>query len=300
MSIQEYVKAHGFASCQQITYGWSEDQKYLVSDHENHQYVVRVSDASKKVLKRKEFAFIQACNSLSYAMSQAISISVSDQVYMLLSYVPGCMLETILPSMMDETAYRLGIQAGSALIQIHQLPNLSQLAYKVYDPIALRQKVLHRLTLYETEGFCLPQDQRVLSFVREHIDNLYQNQPCYLHGDYHCGNLLYTNGGIGIIDFNRFDYSDPYEEFARLDLFDVPASKPYANGLLHGYFRGNPPEDFWKFYAVYMAYTSLYSLVWAKPFGNAEVDGFIQRYLHILTVFDGFQKMIPSWYHPDI
>ena len=36
----------------------------------------------------------------------------------------------------------------------------------------------------------------------------------YQHGDFHPGNLIYMeNGEIGVIDFNRWEVGDPYEEF---------------------------------------------------------------------------------------
>lgn len=39
----------------------------------------------------------------------------------------------------------------------------------------------------------------------------------FQHGDYHVGNMIITKSReLGIIDLNRFDYGDPWEEFNRI------------------------------------------------------------------------------------
>ena len=39
----------------------------------------------------------------------------------------------------------------------------------------------------------------------------------YQHGDYHIGNMMIDhNGQLHVIDFNRNDYGDPWEEFNRI------------------------------------------------------------------------------------
>jgi len=42
-------------------------------------------------------------------------------------------------------------------------------------------------------------------------------QRTFCHGDYHLGNMIVDKDReINIIDFNRWGYDDPYEEFNRL------------------------------------------------------------------------------------
>lgn len=297
MDIGRYTKQHGFVSCEEIQYGWSEDRKFLVRDSSGKGYVLRVSALAAAKEKELEFAFLKHCNTLPFLMSEAISLDIRDAVYQLVSYVEGVSLDTVLPSLSNEHCYRLGYQASKQVKLIHELPLTDPTLLAQYDPSALRKRVLQRLECYEQEHFHLEGEQAVLRFVRANVQYLYQNPCCYTHGDFHCGNMvLREDDQVGIIDFNRFDIMDPYDDFGRLAMFDVPVSPSFAIGRLHGYFGKQIPMDFWRFYAVYMAYTSLHSLVWAKPFGEAEVTGFIQRYHRIIKDYQGFTVWIPSWY----
>lgn len=47
---------------------------------------------------------------------------------------------------------------------------------------------------------------------------------------------------------------------------------------------------------VYVAYTILYSLLWAAPFGQGEVDGMRARYERSMRAYDNFEREIPRWY----
>ena len=43
------------------------------------------------------------------------------------------------------------------------------------------------------------------------------NRPqSFQHGDYHIGNMMIENNKIVIIDFDRYDFGDPWEEFNRI------------------------------------------------------------------------------------
>lgn len=44
-----------------------------------------------------------------------------------------------------------------------------------------------------------------------------ENRPqCFQHGDYHIGNMMIENGKLVVIDFDRYDFGDPWEEFNRI------------------------------------------------------------------------------------
>ena len=48
--------------------------------------------------------------------------------------------------------------------------------------------------------------------------HLLSNRPqCFQHRDYHIRNMIITpSKELGIIDFNRFDYGDHFQEFNRI------------------------------------------------------------------------------------
>ena len=118
-----------------------------------------------------------------------------------------------------------------------------------------------------------------------------------MHGDFHPGNLIYMqDGSIGVIDFNRWEVGDPYEEFYKLESFGIEISVPYCIGQIDAYFNDNVPEDFWTANAVYVAQASLFSIKWAEKFGQADVDGMVRRARASMKNFDNFNLSVPKWY----
>ena len=167
-------------------------------------------------------------------MSQPIDFGICNNgknVYMLLTWVEGKDLEEVLSDLTEEEQYQLGRQAGKVLKKIHSIDG----------------------------------DEITIKYVKENIDLIWKEKPVYMHGDYHPGNLIYTDNGV--IDFNRWEVGDPYEEFYKLESFGIENSIPYCIGQIDAYFDDQIPEDFWITLAVYVAHASLFLIKWAEKFG---------------------------------
>jgi len=118
---------------------------------------------------------------------------------------------------------------------------------------------------YEDSSVRIPNDETAIAFVKSNIDMLCKSSPVYEHGDFHVGNLIYTpDKTIGVIDFNRCKCGDKYEEFYKIQSFDIEHSIGFSIGEIQGYFNGEPPIDFWKIQVVYVAHASLCSIKWAE------------------------------------
>ena len=119
----------------------------------------------------------------------------------------------------------------------------------------------------------------------------------YTHGDFHPGNLIMMpNDEIGVIDFNRWEVGDPYEEFYKLESFGVEVSVAYCVGQIKAYFNYNVPLEFFETLAVYVAHASLFSIKWAEKFGQADIDKMIMRYEQAKKHYQSFNEVIPTWY----
>ncbi len=279
-----------------VEYGWSTDEKYYIEDNKNIKYLLRVSSADIYDQKKKEFEIIKKFNTLHFEMSRAIEFgcfNAGKNVYMLLSWVEGASLEEKLHSLPEIEQYQLGLYAGEILNQIHSI----QVESQDIPSVNKIPKKLLQLQRYENSLVRIQKDETAIGFVKNNIDMLCKSSPVYIHGDFHVGNLIYTpDKTIGVIDFNRWECGDKYEEFYKVQSFDVEHSIAFSVGEIQGYFGGEPPIDFWKVQAVYVAHASLYSIKWAEKFGQKEVDGMTKRCLEAFAHYNNFNLIIPKWY----
>ncbi len=283
-------------SAEPVNKGWSSDRKYRVETGAGEQLLLRLSGAEKLEAKRKEYAIIAKYATLGFAMSHPMDFGLCDggkAVYMLLTWVEGRDLEAALPELSEAEQYRLGWAAGDILRRIHGLP----LDAEDLPAATKRARKLAQLDRYEASRVRVNDDEPVIRFVRENIDRIWRQPPVYQHGDFHPGNLIYrADGTLGVIDFNRWEVGDPWEEFYKLESFGREVSVPYCVGQIDAYFEDAVPEDFWETLAVYVAHASLFSIAWAEPFGPADVAAMTRRCRVAMEDYGGFARVVPRWY----
>lgn len=277
--------------------GWSLDLKYYIEDYEGNRLLLRLSDANSYDDKLEEFKFIKKCNMLFFPMSKAIEIGFCNDksnVYILLTWVEGKSLDIVIRDLPENKQYELGLQAGKILKEIHLLKPEQKENILGYCP---QKKMITKLIRYEKSINRINKDQFAIEFAKKNIDKINILPSVYKHGDFHVGNLILTpEGKVGVIDFNRWDYGDRYEEFHKIQSFDVEVSIPFSIGQIHGYFNGEPSKEFWNILAVYVACISLDSIVWAEKFGEDEINGMKRRCLSAFNDYDYFKTIIPNWY----
>ena len=285
-------------SAERVEKGWSKDEKYLVTARGGERLLLRLSDASMYEAKKKEFDIVTKYARLGFPMSRPLAFGRcegGEKVYTLLTWVEGEDLEQALPGLSIERQYMLGREAGAILRAIHSLP----LEEEDRPAASKREKKLLQLESYEGSRVRVPDDETAVRYVKEHIGRIWTKEPVYQHGDFHPGNLIFRpDGSIGVIDFNRWEVGDPYEEFYKLESFGRELSVPYCVGQIDSYFGGEPPEDFWEALAVYVAHASLFSIKWAEKFGEEDVRGMVRRCMEAFDDYDGFRLTVPKWYDP--
>jgi aminoglycoside phosphotransferase (APT) family kinase protein len=295
-TFSDIPEAAAWAAVEEIHAGWSKDRKYLVRDRAGQPFVLRTAERSRFQAKQREFRLLQKFNALNFPMSQALSMGLCSQgqlVYLLLSWVEGQSLETALPGLPPKQQFQLGLQAGKILRSMHDLP-VEDADRRPFDRGAQK---LRKFDGYVASPLRVPGDESAVEFVRANLPRIDALPLVYQHGDFHTGNLLLTPAGaVGVIDFNRCDCGDRYEEFYKLESFSVEVSAPFSVGQIQGYFSGPPPAEFWEILAIYAAYAALYSIVWAIPFGDAEIQGMQARCRRTFADYDGFRSLIPRWY----
>lgn len=294
--LYDIPKFRTFKYIEKINKGWSNESKFYIEDNEGNKLLLRISDISAYDKKKKEFEVIRKFNSLKFVMSKAIDFGKCNNeqnVYILLTWVDGNSLDAVIGNLTEREQYELGLQAGKILNQIHSL----EVNDKDISCINKKDNILKKLNIYENSKVRIENDEIAIQFVKNNIDRINISSPTYIHGDFHVGNLVLTNNKeIGVIDFNRWNCGDKYEEFYKIQSFDLEKSLPFSIGQVDGYFNFKPTDEFWSILAVYVAYSSLYSIAWAEKFGEAEIKEMKRRCMKAFEDYNNFQTNIPKWY----
>lgn len=295
--LRDIPKFKSWKVIKRVNKGYSNDIKYFIENHRKENFLLRISKKETYQNKLKEFEFIKKCNKLFYPMSKAIEIGYcnnKNNVYMLLTWVDGKCLGSVIDKLSENRQYELGVEAGKILKNIHSIKVSIEEKKKNY---CIKNKILDRTNFYENQSLRVDGDIHAIDFIKNNIESLTTSTPCYKHGDFHIYNLILTpHETIGIIDFNRWRIGDKYEEFYKIQSFEVEVSVPFSIGKIHGYFNNNPPKEFWSIHAVYVAYSSIYSIVWAKSFGDKEINDMKKRCVNALLDYNNFDTLIPNWY----
>ncbi len=274
--------------------GWSNDKKYHIITDIGHHLLLRISKPETYEGKRQEFEIIKKLSVLDFEMSKATDFGICNEgVYMLLGWIKGIDIEEAIEKLNPMEQYQLGCEAGEILKKIHEL--------KVeVEPFSweekFNRKIDRKIQMYEDCPLKYDNGHLFVECLNKSRQSL-KNRPIAMHhGDYHVGNMVYSESGhVGIIDFGRFDYGDPWEEFNRI-VWDVQSSPVFATGRVDGYFNREVPEEFFKLLAVYIASNILSSLPWAVSFGQEEIETMKKLARDNLDAFDNFTRIIPKWY----
>ena len=279
-----------------INKGWSSDKKFYVETIDRRKLLLRVAGISEYEKKKSEFEIMKQVAALGVPMSQPVAFGIEDNgqnVYSLLTWCDGQDAEVVLPSLSETEQYVLGIKSGEILRMIHSIP-----APKEQEEWSSRfnRKTCDKIEKYKACGIKLNGDDKIIHYI-ENNRNLMEGRPqCYQHGDYHVGNMIISpDNTLSIIDFNRPDFGDPWEEFNRI-VWSANVSPYFATGQLNGYFGGRPPVEFLKLLAFYISSNTLSSIYWAIAYGEKEVAIMKNQARDVLNWFDNMNNPIPTWY----
>ena len=299
----QYLMTHyredQIARRQVIDKGWSNDQKYKVTMEDGRVYLLRLSPGRQWKEKSQEFEAMRQLSHLQLLTVRPLQLSShGEEVAFLQEWIEGEDVQDLLPDLTDSQAYLYGREAGQLLKLIHSLPAPALLpSWNQRFNAKMDRKIKDYLACplhYEN-------DQAFLDFIQANRHRLEGRPQTLQHGDFHMGNMMIDKGDrLRIIDFDRMDYGDPWEEFNRM-VFTAQLSPAMASGILDAYFDDEIPEDFWPLLALYTAVNSLSALPWALPFGQEDIDRMRQLADQVLAWYQGMTKALPAWYqkgHP--
>ena len=279
---------------EKITEGFSLDTKYCIKDKDDIKYLLRVSSFDKYLVKLNDFNYMNELVKQGVSMCKPIEFGICDEgVYSIQSWIDGVDARDIIPTLSNEEQYEYGILAGKELKKIHQVK-------APIDAIPwedrFNNKIDRKLKLYDECPLKYEKGNLFIEYINNNRHLLKGRPNTFQHGDYHIGNMMINkNNELIVIDFDRDDYGDPWEEFNRL-VWSIQVSHEFATGIVDGYFNKKVPEEFWKLLALYMSLNSLSSLPWAIPYGEEEVSIMIKQSNDILDWYDDMRRYVPKWY----
>ncbi|MBR6653862.1 MAG: phosphotransferase [Oscillospiraceae bacterium] len=283
-----------FVSKTPVEKGWSGDKKYCAVTADGAKYLLRVSPIEQYERKKSEFELMQRVAALGVPMCEALEFGTCDEgVYSVQTWIDGRDAEELLPELSEEEQYRYGYESGKILQKIHSIPAPEGIEdWAVY----FNRKADRKIEMYEECPLKYENGHAFIEYINANRHLLQGRPRTYQHGDYYVGNMMIDKSGkLFIIDFNRNDFGDPWEEFNRI-VWCAQAAPRFASGMVDGYFDSNVPMEFWRLLALYISSNTLSSLPWAIPFGDGEIETMTNQAADVLHWYDNMQNPVPTWY----
>lgn len=271
--------------------GWSLDKKYLLTGSSG-KFTLRISEKKSLEKQMEEFDAIASIDSVDQ-MIRPVSYGTVDEMYsyILYNYIEGRDLKEVIRGLDPMLQYDLGIQAGILLCKIHEVEKPG------FEEVRTRynRKMNDKISAYREGTIKMEKLEEYIPFLAENRHLLDERPTVLLHGDYHLGNMILRDEKVYIIDFNRYDYGDPYEEFDRMTM-NSSFSPQFSKGLLHGYFKGVPPMEFWWLLKLYAVTNAVGSIPWAQKYSPDSMDFIFKMINNTLDDYEDTSTPIPNWY----
>lgn len=296
MLIQDIPHFQEWKDLEELKGGNSKERKYRLVDSKNQICILRVSSVDRFHLKQQEYANLVRLESFHLSIPKPLQFGLchnGSHLYMLLSWIEGITVASLLPTMTESEQFDLGYQCGATLQELHRFSSVrssldwSQRYHEIEQDILVKYAQSPIRLVNEALGFTYLETHR----------SLLKNRPLVIkHGDYHAANLLVTpEKCIGIIDFDRCMISDPYEEFAIL-VWTAEQHPAFARGQISGYFQGKIPADFFPLLAYYITVYAFEHVSWALGYGKHTPETIQKTAENLLDLFHGYQTHQPKWY----
>ena len=278
-----------------IDKGWSGDRKYCATLENGEKYLLRISAPDRLERKRREFQKMQEVARLGIPMCLPVEFGTCEEgVYSIQSWIDGEDAEEKVAQMSEAEQYRYGLDAGGILAKIHTIP--APLDAPDWEK-RFNAKIDRKIAMYESCELKYENgSDAFMQYIGENRHLLRGRPQSYQHGDYHIGNMMINSDGVlTVIDFDRDDFGDPWEEFNRI-VWCAQSAPAFASGMVDGYFCGEVPMEFWQLLALYICSNTLSSLPWAVPFGEKEIQVMQKQAVQVLEWYDGMINAVPAWY----
>ncbi|SFM53478.1 Phosphotransferase enzyme family protein [Paenibacillus sp. 1_12] len=283
-----------FDRAEMLNKGYSNAKKYILYQSAQPLYLLRVYEWDSYARCFEEYKYLKLHIDNGVRCQKPIFMDVLHDLklcYLLLTYTEGECGDEVLPYLTPQTQYQHGLAAGGELSKIHKVVHEAPINWverRNAKYIQKKMKVNELNIHFHRQGY-------IESYIEGNFDLLSNSPVCFQHDDFHPSNMIFNNSElVGIIDFSRFDWGDPWEEFFKLPKYTCYISKYFANGQVHGYFNGNIPEEFWLKYNFFVALNQHATLI--GGFQNHQTKETLDKIKLTIETHDFSNGGPPKWF----
>ncbi len=283
-----------FTATEPLHKGWSEDKKYICTDNAGKRFLMRVSPKEKAEKRKHCFEMCRILYAKGVPMNEPLEIFEDEtSVTLIQGWVEGQDAIEVIPTLSPEKQYAMGRKAGEILQIIHSVP--APETREQWEDF-FNKKIDRKLKMAEECPIKVEHGELFLGYIESHRHLLTNRPQVFQHGDYHIGNFVVNGDALYVIDFDREDFGDPWEEFNRIVWCVQNGTDLFASGLIDGYFDGTVPETFWQLLLLYISCNTFSSLPWAIPFGETEIAVMQEQAALVLSWYNNLTRTVPIWY----
>lgn len=280
----------------ELNKGFSAAKKYILYSNEDvSKYILKVYDIEKAERRKVEFDVLKQHYNNAVSCQRPIKFGIHAEhqaCYMILSYLSGMSGDKAIPGRSVEEQYKLGVSAGKELRKIHFIHPM-----KPFDWYGKRtEKYQTKMEECKKLGLTFYRQAFIENYIKEHIHLLRHSTVSFQHDDFHPQNMIVSDdGAISIIDFDSYDWGDPFEEFFKLPKYTIYVSPYFAKGQVHGYFNSKISGAFWRKYNLFVALNQHASQLGGIASNNL---AYVQeRTRYIMETHDFRHHGAPDWFN---
>lgn len=271
--------------------GWSKDRKYVLRKDQK-SFTLRICQGKSLEMQKFEYETMHRIKTRHQIIRPVDYGNISEELtYILYTYLEGEDLRSVIETLTPLELYDLGLQAGLILKDIHSVSGRKDPDFNT----SYNDKMTRKIKAYKESGHRILALDAHIHYLESSRDLLMDRPAVLQHGDYHLGNMIIRDRKVYIIDFNRYGFGDPYEEFDRMTL-SSSFSREFAKGMLHGYFRGVPPMKFWSLLKLYVLTNAVGSIPWALSHSPDSLDFVKEMIQRTLKDYEDLSSPLPRWY----
>lgn len=278
--------------------GFSGDEKYCI-EKDNIKYLLRLSKTKSIEYITNLYNFLKQINDLDIPICKTIEIGEYDnKVYWIQEWIEGVDLREVIENIPLEKQYDLGFDAGMALKKLHSIKLPDHFILEPWN-VRYNRKIDLKIKNYNNCHLKYNNGELFINYLQNNRHLLDDRPNSFQHGDYHIGNfMLDKNNNLVIIDFEGYNYGDPWEEFDRL-VWCTEKSPTFAKGMVDGYFNNQVPIVFFKTILLYISNNIISSLPWAVNYGEEQIEIMKNLANNELKFYKNFTTVIPTWYNDE-